>query len=308
MNPRGWPVFFLSLCLGGCAGFEVQPGPGEAGLPASAGSVPFQSYESLHFVVRARDYSLARDVAESSEEIYRKVMFDTNLLSFKPRESYRVTIYEDRDQYRDLTGNPDWSGGVTTTLLLGRGIPGEREEKARTSIATYEEVLTPRLMAHEIVHLVFNEFMEFADARIAERVRWLNEGLATFEELEYCSESERSEFFRMTQPLLRKHAQPLPRVMSANPFLESASALGSYSAGGRSVLYTNIDVWYWQSRSLVEFLILDHGRYNFYLFMEALKRGRPVEDALRDAYPGKWGGLGDLESEWRGSAALRRDG
>lgn len=296
-------IILLSLFLAGCAGLETDPGyrPGLLAERSSGSKASLQSYESLHFIIRGRDYSRIIAVSELCERIYRKIMFDTNLLSFKPKENYNIVIYRTRQEYHIETGYPYWSGGGTVTELLGKVLPQERETKARTSIVTFEEAASPSLLAHEISHLVFNEFMDFMTPYDADRVRWLNEGLATYEEMEFYRPGEREEVLRATRPNVRLNAPSLDQAIAFHPFNTEVVELGNYVINGRRLPFTNIDLWYWQVRSIVGFLIEGQGEFKFYFLINALKRGMTVTDAIAEAFPGKWRNLSDLENEWRQS-------
>lgn len=298
------PGYFLC----GCSSITVYPGDSagelshkESGAREGLSGRKMQRVESLHFVVRGYNFSKIAEIARTCEDIYQKVMFDTNLLSFKPKENYSVTVYSTREEFHQITGFPSWSGGGARTKLLGNLRSEERDLRALTSIVTHEEALTTPLLAHEITHLVFNEFMEFYTAEDADRCRWLNEGLASYEELEANPPATRDEFLGVVEPLLREHALPVGEVLDFNPFRQPLVTLGTYFFQGRRFLFTNVDVWYWQCRSLTEFLIEKHGRYNFYLFMNALKVRKDVFVALQEGYPGRWRNLTDLENEWKGN-------
>ncbi len=292
-------ALLLTLLLSGCAGWEIEP-PGS--MPASNANRQYdsglQNYSSLHFAVNAVSSGRAIQVANISEDIYKKVMFDANLLSFKPRENYPITVFPSHAEYQRQTGYPAWSGGGALTQPLGQVLPSEREVRALTRIDTFEEVLSPSLLAHEITHLVFNEFMAFYMQDDAERVRWLNEGFATYQEMEALSPQDRDDYVHLTRSLVQQNSMSLDKLVNFNPFRDPTLNLGSYNFRGRSYLYTNIDLWYWQSREVVSYLISAQGRYNFYLLLSALKSRKTLEQSIAEAYPGKWRSLRDLESEW----------
>lgn len=260
-----------------------------------------QSYESLHFILRGRDYQTISKIANLCETIYSKIMFDTNLFSFKPKQNYLIVIYGDQKDYAMETGYPPWSGGGTITIPVGKILPSEKEQKARTAIFTFEENATPPTIAHEIAHLIFNEFMAYQTDEEMQASRWLNEGLATFEELEAYEKSEQENSLSLTEPLLKRNMSSLETVVRFNPFAEKVNLLGTYHYKGQSYFYSNIDVWYWQVRSVTKYLIEREGQYSFFQLLNALKRNKELSSALAEAYPGKWRSLTELESEWRES-------
>jgi len=86
----------MALLLSGCSGWEVDPsGSGShrgSGLSSSVREnrdSSLEYYQSLHFIVGASSLFRAEQVARVSEKIYEKIMFDTNLFSFKPKENLR---------------------------------------------------------------------------------------------------------------------------------------------------------------------------------------------------------------------------
>ena len=299
-------MILSAMLMSGCASFPGQYENSPAAQETKSLDIDkeYKSYQSLHFAFQGRNYDELKSAADFSEDIYRKIMFDTNLLSFKPSENYKIIIYANQQEYRRATGYPEWSGGGTVTELLGKILPSERETKARTSIYTFEDIVSAPLFAHEISHLIFDEFMAFRYASDSDSVLWVNEGLATFEEFEARDASSRDEFVGVINYVLQNNAMPLEKFAGFVPLKETPYQLGTYIYRGRIYVYTNIDVWYWQARSITEFLIKKQGQYNFFVFLNSLKSGNNLLNAVQQAYPGKWRGLDDLEMEWKNSLKL----
>ncbi|MDD5656763.1 MAG: hypothetical protein PHF00_05855, partial [Elusimicrobia bacterium] len=119
--------------------------------------------QSLHFLVRAYGTGKAQQIADVAEACYQRIMMDTGLSSFKPLGGlYRVVVYADANEYLKKTGQPGWSSG----LSIGN------------AIYTYEGGHIEGVPCHEMTHLIFYEFM----GRSVPEQRWVNEGLAVFEE------------------------------------------------------------------------------------------------------------------------------
>lgn len=298
-------LIFLALVLAGCGGLEVIPPSSpkskvSGNLPTSARDT-YQTYESLHFRLQGKNFLRLKEIAKTAEEIYSKVMFDTNLFTFKPRQNYLLVVYADPNDYFKETGNPPWSGGATITELAARVLPSEREEKARTSIFMVESALTVPILAHEITHLIFNEFVALSSLEEANFFRWLNEGLATYEEFSWREKSERETFLQAIQTSLKQFAMDFETMTDFAPFKIDQHELGSYFYKGERYVFTNIDLWYWQVRSVVGFLIEKQGRYAFFQFLNILKQKKNLTLAMADAYGAKWKNLKELENEWRQS-------
>ncbi|MFA6029174.1 MAG: hypothetical protein WC969_04895 [Elusimicrobiota bacterium] len=250
------------LALGAAACVDL---PQAGGAPA--GSISRTSFAdldpgaktqiSLHFEVRAYAVDRAAAVSELAERSYEGIMRDTGLMSFMPRGLYPVVIYGSKEEYLRKTGMPSWSGGAA----------------AGNSIYTFEGPQLPAVLAHEMTHLVFNEYM----GRDRTDLRWVNEGLAVYEERTLAN---------LSYPQLDGSHPPLPfdRMSDVAPLSE-----GAFDAGA----------WYAQVTSVVRFMIERGGRIGFGQFLASLKDGRTMEDSVRVGFPGIWTSTGALEASWR---------
>ncbi len=294
-------ISILSLTIySGCAALETIQfeNTGSHDIEVDDIKEKMQSYDSLHFTIYGYNITRLNQVADFAESIYKKVMFDANLLSFKPKQNYQITIFNSKDDFLKVTGYPSWSGGGAITVPSGMILPSERENVARTSIVTFEEMAVSATLAHEVTHLVFNEYMNFSTPEEANKNRWLNEGFATYEEYETYEYSEKEYYLNTTRDLYKKHLLPLAELISFNPFTSPSRILESYTFKNRVYVYTTLDLWYWQSRSVVSYIITEKGKYNFFLFISALKRGNALDSALEQAFPGTWRTINDLERDW----------
>jgi len=260
----------LPLLLCCCACVEVPTGS----LPAPEVRQPLESpfrgldpgyktVESAHFSLQAYSSSSAALYSSLCEENYTRIMQDLGLYSFVPARPYNVVIYKDAAEYRAKTGQPEWSGGAAygNALLLYEG------EGLRAS------------MAHEMTHLVFNEFMGLAQAS---SLRWLNEGVAVYEE------------GRSNQVSAGYYAGRVASAVAPNPipFTQMVN-LAPVSESQR-----NVDRWYAQVGSVAGFLVRQGGSFNFSLFLGRLRDGASVDRALEEVYSGVWKTLADVERSW----------
>ena len=69
----------------------------------------------------------------------------------------------------------------------------------------------------------------------------------------------------------------------------------------RSIQFISPDGEVSSGAKAVYVLLKDHLPYNFYLLLEALKGRKPLEQAISEAYPGKWRSLSELEAAWEQS-------
>ncbi|MCX5790993.1 MAG: hypothetical protein NTY45_02070 [Elusimicrobia bacterium] len=257
------------LCCGGCV-----PAPEGYGSPAAASSAAldapvrgldpgYKTEETAHFRLNAYTTASAAQYAAMCEENYGRIMQDLGIYSFVPARPYNVTVYRDAAEYHLKTGQPDWSGGAAygNALLL------------------YESGNLRPATAHEMTHLVFNEFMGLSQAA---QLRWLNEGAAVYEEGR--SSPEISAFY----------AQKVREAVAPNPI--PFSQMVNLAPQRETVL--NVDRWYSQVGSVAGFMIRTGGSFNFSLFLAKLRDGAPVDQALDSAYSGAWKKLADVEQAW----------
>ncbi|HBA61939.1 MAG TPA: hypothetical protein DCZ92_14225 [Elusimicrobia bacterium] len=262
--------FAAAVCLGagGCVplpeGTVLDLPQGQALESPYKGLDPgYKTQETTHFSVKAYSSSDASDYARLCEENYSRIMQDLGTYSFVPSRPYNVVFYRDAAEYHAKTGLPEWSGGAAygNVLLL------------------YENPGLRATMAHEMTHLVFNEFMGL---RQASQLRWLNEGVAVYEETRSNSQSEAS------------YARRLNETVAPNPI--PFSQMVNLAPQGESL--KNVDRWYAQVGSVAGFMIRNGGSFNFSLFLSKLRDGASPDQAVADTYSGSWKKLEDIEKNW----------
>lgn len=251
----------LALLSAGCVALDDAVSPAPAALPSESGFERLdpgaQRLDSLHFSVWAYSSEKAQAASQTAEDLYRKVMEDTGLYSFMPRELYPLVLYGSREEYLRKTRLPEWSGGASVgrALYMHEG-PGLRP-----------------VLAHEMTHLVFGEFMGRHEAAL----RWVNEGLAVYEEQEASGEWRG-----------RPQTRPIP-------FREMVNLA---PLGEKDIL---VNDWYRQVGSVVRFMVERGGRVGFGEFLKTLKDGRALDDAVRQGFPGVWTDMAALETAWTAS-------
>ncbi|OGR74433.1 MAG: hypothetical protein A2089_06835 [Elusimicrobia bacterium GWD2_63_28] len=258
------------LLLFSCGCVEVP----SSDAPAVAARLPVESpykgldpgyktTETAHFVINAYDSSAAAHYASLCEENYSRIMQDLGLYSFVPARPYNVVIYRDAAEFHAKTGQPEWSGGAAygNALLLFEG------EGLRAT------------MAHEMTHLVFNEFMGLSQAA---SLRWLNEGVAVYEEMRSDTGSAAVYAARLANTVT-PNPVPFTQMVNLAPQNESLR---------------NVDRWYAQVGSVVSFLVRQGGSFSFSIFLGKLRDGATVDRALEDTYNGMWRKLSDVEKAW----------
>ena len=257
---------FLIVLIVAAAGCVPLP-PEDAGSGATQRSVTKRVFDdldpgskeqvSLHFRVAAYDSDKTRVVSELCERLYSKIMQDTALYSFLPREPYHITLYANREEYLRKTGLPEWSGGVSVG----------------NAIYAYEGPRLSGVLAHEMTHLIFREYLGRDDLTL----RWVNEGLAVYEEQE---------------AMIQAGFAPAG-VVGRKVSFQEMTLLAPMDESQRDV-----SSWYQQVGSVVRFMIERGGRIGFGQFMRALKDGQRPTDAVRTGFPAQWQSMDELENVW----------
>ncbi|MBI3288156.1 MAG: hypothetical protein HYZ74_01405 [Elusimicrobia bacterium] len=225
-----------------------------------------QETASLHFSVKAYGVDTVRSVADQAEAAYNRIMTDTGLYSFKPRGLYQIIVYGTQDEYRKKTGQPDWSGGVAVGNAL----------------YTYLSPRVEAVLSHEMTHLIWYEYM----GRVNQDTRWVNEGLAVYQENKALGSRGQGDLFSVLRGNLRSQPLPMDQMIHLVPATERAY---------------EVSLWYAQAESLVRFMIERGGRIGFSQFLGALRYDKPIDQAVAEGFPGQWRTLAELELAWQRS-------
>lgn len=254
--------------LGGCVAVsEEMAASSETMLAARPDFEPLDPgayrHETLHFEVQGYGREPVSAASKAAEDLYRTVMEDTGLYSFRPKNLYQILIYGSREEYLAKTKMPEWSAGVTIDNAL----------------CTFEHPGWERTLAHEMTHLIFNEFV----GRRAHDFVWLNEGLAMYEEHKALDEGYRARFRARSRSAVQQLTIPFRQMVQMIPATEQER---------------DINQWYLQVESVVRYMVETGGRLGFSLFLEALRDGARLDDALQKGFPGVWNGIDGLERGW----------
>jgi hypothetical protein len=239
------------------ADFTLEPDPSD------------RSEQALHFQVTASSQERASAYAKIAEENYERIMRLTGLYSFMPQNLYQIYVFNDRQTYLERTRQPEWSGGFT----------------AGSTIVLYDSPDAGPIMAHEMSHLIFNEYFR-ADRP---ELRWLNEGLAVAMEIDASPLERKKMFLGSASELLRNYEMPFSRMMVFSPSSEKDRL---------------VNIWYVQCFSVVDFMISKGGSLEFADFASKLRSRQPLDRALQQAFAGKWEDVNALEAAWKRHAGI----
>jgi hypothetical protein len=238
----------------------IAPNPAQNSLRQIEGLGPGATLQpGATFLVKAYGEVEAKSVSAMVEGDYQRLVADTGLFSFKPGGLYPVTVYKNAGEYLAKTRAPEWSGG----FAVGN------------AIFTYRSPQLPGTLAHEITHVIFQEYMGTAD-----RLRWLNEGLAVYEELQAAGTEERGEIETW---MAEAKKDPIP-------FSDMVTYIPNEGAKVRR--------WYGQVALVVRYLVETGGRGGVARLMQETKQGTPLDTALAASFPTLCGDLSSLERRW----------
>ena len=224
--------------------------------------------KSTHFIVYYIDAppDFIKEVIKESEDCYKEI---TSNLGFTRYDFWlwderaKIYIYEDAEDYQKASGQPHWSAG--SALVRTKTI------NTYPLAAGFFDSLLP----HELGHIIFREFVGLnADVPI-----WLDEGVACFQEKARRWGANKT----------------VKKAIKNNTFvpLYEITRRSFTSAQDRK----SIELLYAESASIVYFLIVKRGKYNFVKFCRALRDGKRLDEAISSAYP-RYKNLKELNNAW----------
>lgn len=220
---------------------------------------------TIYFAIFTYNSTLLENLMKRLESIRERILTDTDLISFGFSDRMSVYIYKDKEEYKKKTKRPEWSSGFAF----------------KDALYIYEQENPDIILAHEMTHLLLRRFT--GAESIHKIPLWVNEGLATYEEsLYYPQGTGPSKEIR--ENLKNGRHIPAQEFFSMKPSGEKDK--------------DRVSLWYWQARSCVNFLIEKKGRRKFYNFLNFLKEGKSVEQALSEATWSELKTLSELEAAW----------
>ncbi len=211
---------------------------------------------STHFTIYSTNEPSLKTLAQQVEKIYGTVISDTNLYNFNPPERFLIYIYPDAPSYKENTKQPEWSGGFA----------------ANRKIYTFEGKHLSYILPHEIAHLIFNDFMGDKAVKVS---KWLNEGLAMYEE------NKNSDVKK--PPFDKTKRLPLYEFLTFD--IETAPT-------------EKVNIWYSQAESLTGFFLTKYPKEKFYNFLTKLRETENTDEALFWGYQSEFKNMSDLETAW----------
>ncbi|SHI50431.1 Peptidase MA superfamily protein [Malonomonas rubra DSM 5091] len=214
-----------------------------------------------HFVITfdgEKNDDLGDAVLDVLEEAYNEL---GSWLAHYPEQRVAVLLYS-RQQFSDLTGSPDWAGGLY-------------DGKVRLPVGGVQQVgdSVRMLLYHEYMHVLLRDIVG------ANLPGWLNEGLATYAGDEYL-------------PL---QTDLLERARAEGGLFSLQQLEGTFSRFNGD----DVKLAYQQSQAMVSYLLNEYGWYRLRDYLDALAAGNSFADAFVSAY-GIYGlTYSKFEADWR---------
>ncbi|MBU4560713.1 tetratricopeptide repeat protein [bacterium] len=214
----------------------------------------FLEKESTHFTLKfegteEREYE-APEILAILEEAYKKVGAD---LGYYPQEKTVCIIYPSKEKFRYVTDTHYWTGGLYDGKI-----------RVPLSIELDEAEHFKRTLVHEYTHHVIH-------GKTKDNCpSWLNEGLAQYEDRDYeeVREKEEKRMEVLTQSLEENTLVPLKRI---TPLFQT----------GDTEL---VNLAYYQSYSVVKYLIKRYGLKGVNRLLEKLGEGTSIDKALEEVF------------------------
>lgn len=237
--------------------------------PAAAAD-DWKTIKADHFVVYYKnEESFSREIARKSDAYYSQIASD---LGYERYSNFwlwdnrvKIFIYPTEEEFKRLPGTNEWSSGMAN--------------HAKKEIYSYsgQTEFTESVLPHEITHLIFRDFVGTSKAIPL----WLDEGVAQWEE-----------------PAKRALAKKYTQSLVATGTAYSVSDLFRMRSSKLSDK-NDVQKFYMQSVSLVDFLVRTYGGTAFTAFCRQLRDGKNVNEALKKAYPNSVRDMDDLDLQWK---------
>ena len=226
----------------------------------------FEKLERGHFIVYHNNRTLANKLSWKAEYHYKRIVNHFGVREFRPWEGNDkcpIYLYRSKSDYLKATGAPEWSAGLA------------QYNPFRFSSYENAQDLLVNTLPHEMTHMLFYLFMDKKPIP-----RWLNEGMAQFEE-----EEQSSAYYR--KRTIKWYVKE-DNYISLNELINM-----------KGIPQDKVDLFYAEAASIVDHLITDNIRANYGRFLTYIKNGDNTEDALKKSYQWKYkNGIGDLEKRW----------
>ena len=233
----------------------------------------FLTGETFNYLIYREKEPVGEQLKSVLDSIHGNLMLDLTpfTLISKPNKIL-VMLFGDKESYMGFTKRPPWSGAAS-------------DLKADTMYVLEGLNFYP-LTVHELTHLYFDGYFLPAISPL-----WLSEGMAVYMQI-YATQQKPSWVDGSLRNILAGRYIPLEDMVQ----MDDLSSLSTQQA----------EIWYTQAYSLVDYLLNERTRDEFYRFCNELKSGTPVHQALYRAYGMPFTKVSVLQNVWLHDLAKHR--
>jgi len=228
----------------------------------------WNNQKSTHFIIYYKDVpsDFVDKVIDKAEDCYNNIVNDLGFTRYNFwlwDERAKIYIYNDSEEYKAATNQPNWSSGCVSVR--------DKIIKTYPLAAGFFDSLLP----HELGHIIFREFVGFDNKNIP---LWLDEGVAVYHEMtkRYAAKGY------MRKAVKDNKFIPLDKLAGVNVALMNDRK--------------EVEAFYFEAVAITDFLISQFGSSSFLSFCRALRDGKALDEAISYAYPYK--DLADLNRTW----------
>jgi len=250
------------------AGFELGMNPF-----VYAKEKEFRQLRSEHFIINYKeevDRSYVGRIKNTAEKYYRIITQQFNFYRDKFwiwENRAKVFIANDRDDYLESFECSPWSAACVNY-----------QDKIIYTYPDQEKFIS--VFVHELTHIIFREYIKGGRLPL-----WLDEGVAVYMEDKYGHT-----YSGGTSSLKQK--------IREDTYIKF-SELNSITIGSlNSKSQDDINLFYLESFSIINFIMKKYGKYKFSSFLRMLKKGLEVEEALAKVFY-DFKDLNKMEAEWK---------
>ena len=225
----------------------------------------FLTGETFNYLIYREKQAVGEQLKSVLDTIPGNLMLDLTpfTLVSKPNKIL-VMIFGEKESYMSFIKRPPWSGAAS-------------DLKADTMYVLEGRSFYP-LSVHELTHLYFDGYFLPTISPL-----WLSEGMAVYMQI-YATKQKPGWVDGSLRNILAGRYIPLENMMDT----DDLSNLTTEQA----------EIWYTQAYSLVDYLLNERSRDEFYQFCNELKSGAPVHQALYRAYGMPFTKVSVLQNVW----------
>ncbi|OIO37162.1 MAG: hypothetical protein AUJ72_05090 [Candidatus Omnitrophica bacterium CG1_02_46_14] len=222
-----------------------------------------------HFIVYYQgDQKFPKDVSRQSEVYYNQIANDigyprySNFWQWDNR--VKIYVYPSKTEFQKASNQPEWSNGMADYTAK------------RILTYSWSKGFLDGLLPHEITHLVFRDFVGFK----GQVPLWIDEGVAQWEEPKKRAMAGAAAYYLIQQ----QKVIPVGDLTVMNNLRNKSDE--------------EVQSFYMQSVSLIDYLIKNYGAQSFTALCRQLRDGKKLNEALSFSYSTVIKDIDQLQDKW----------